>query len=77
METRGDVIIWSLWGRQTDAIIDVELGDTDMNTYRSETVQKLLYWWEKIKKVKPGKHCHNKRTRFYLFVLSVDGTSSS
>ena len=30
----GDVMIWGLWDRQTDAIINVKLGDADADTYR-------------------------------------------
>ena len=31
-ETREDVIIQGLWGLQVNAIIDVKLGDTDVDT---------------------------------------------
>ena len=55
METRGDVRIRGLWDRQTNSIMDVKLGDTDVYTYRFEPMLTLLAWWEKIKKNKHGK----------------------
>ena len=30
LDTRGNVMIRGLWDRQTDAIIDVKIGDTDV-----------------------------------------------
>ena len=45
METRGDVMIRGLWGQQTDAIIDVTLGDADADSYRFETISAHLDCW--------------------------------
>ena len=36
-------------------------------------MDKLLAFWEKVNKDKYGKHCHEQRKYFSLFVLSVDG----
>ena len=72
-ETRGDVMIQGLWDSQVDAIIDVKLGDADVDTYKYEPMTGLLVRWEKIKKYKHGKYCHDQRKHFSLFVLSVDG----
>ena len=33
-DTQGGVMIWGLWDRQVDAIIDVNLGDADADTYK-------------------------------------------
>ena len=72
LETRGDVLIRGLWEIHTDAIIDVRFGDSDAETYRKETMDKLLDHWEKEKKDNYGKHCH-KQWKNSPFVLSVDG----
>ena len=45
METKGDVLIQVLWEIQTDAIIKVIFGDSDVGTYRKETMDKLLARW--------------------------------
>ena len=73
MKTRGDVLIRGLWESQADAIIDVRFGDSDADTYRKEPMDKLPDRWEKEKKDKNGKHCHEQHKRFYPFVLLVDG----
>ena len=58
-EIRLDVMIRGLWYRQFDAIIDIKLGDADADTYNYEAMIALLTRWEKIKKDKHDKHCHN------------------
>ena len=42
METRGDVLIWGLWDRQTGAIVDIKLGDADVDTYRFDPMVTFL-----------------------------------
>ena len=54
-------MIQGLWDRQAEAIIDVKLGDSDAYLYRFEPTVALLAQWDKIKKDKHGKHCHNQR----------------
>ena len=71
--TRGDVMIRGLWDRQVDAIIDIKLGDVDVDTYKYEPMTSILVRWENIKKDKHSKHCHDQRKHFSSFVLSVDG----
>ena len=66
-------MIWGLWDRQVEAIIDVKLGDSDADSYKYEPMAALLARWETIKNDKHCKHCHNQRKHFSPFVLSVGG----
>ena len=52
METRGDIPIRGIWDRQTNATIDVKLGDADADIYRFEPMEKLLDWWEKPRRIR-------------------------
>ena len=65
-------MVRGLWGQQDDAIIDVKLGNADADSYKYETMTALLALWYTINKDKHGKHCHNQRKMFSLFVFSVD-----
>ena len=47
LDTRGEVIIWGLYGRHTDDIINIKLGNDDADTYRFEPMLMLLDLWEK------------------------------
>ena len=69
-ETQGDVIIRVLWDRHVDAFIDIKLGDSDAYTYKYAPMTALLARWEKIKKDRYGKHCHDQRKHFSPFILS-------
>ena len=73
METRGDVITRGLWDRHTNATIKIKIGDAYADTYTFELLVMLLAWWEKMKKDKNGKHCHDQWKQFSQFVLSVYG----
>ena len=42
MKIRGDTLIQGLCYRNTDAIIDVKLGDTDTDNYRFELMVTLM-----------------------------------
>ena len=66
-------MIWGLWDRQVNTIIDIKLGDADADTYKYNLMTSLLARWENIKKDKHGKHCKNQRKHFSPFVLSVEG----
>ena len=44
-EIQGDVMIQGLWNRQVNAIIDVNLGDTDADTYKYNPMTALLARW--------------------------------
>ena len=67
-------MIQGLWYRQAESIIDIKLGDTDVNSYKYEPMAELLDWWETIKKGKHGKNCHDQQKYFPLFVLFINGT---
>ena len=71
METRGDVLIRGLWDRQTDAIIDVKIGNADADTYRFEAMVMLLDRWDKVRKDKNSNQCHNRGKHFSPFVLYI------
>ena len=64
-------MIWGLWDRQTDTIIDVKLRDADSDTYIFESMLVLLDRWVKTKKDNHGKHFHKQRKNFLclLFIL--------
>ena len=57
-ETQVYVIIRDLLDCRVDTIIDVNLGDTDADTYKYNPMTALLNRWERIKKDKHDKHCH-------------------
>ena len=69
--TRGGVLIRFLWNRHTGAIIDVNHSNADVDTYRFNPMETLLYWWDKIKKDEHSKHCRKQRNFFlcYFFLL--------
>ena len=61
-----------LWDRQVEAIIDVKISDTDVDSYKYEPMAALLDRWETINKDKHGNNCNDQRNQFLPFVLSVD-----
>ena len=65
-------MIQDLWDCQVNAIIDVKIGDADADTYKYEPTASNLARWEKIRKDKHDKHCHNQRKHFSPFVLLVE-----
>ena len=73
LETRCDVLIQGLWELQTNAIIDVKIGDADADICMFEPTDKLLACWEKQKKDNNCNNCHEQRIFFYSFVNSIDG----
>ena len=72
-ETRGYVMVRGLWDRQVGAIIDVKIGDADVDTYKYESMTALLARWEATKKHKHGKHCHDQRI---FSVCSLSGRNA-
>ena len=66
-------MVQGLWCCQVDDIIDVKIGDADVYLYNYEPMTALLYRWEKIKKYKHSKNCHDQQKCFSPFVISVDG----
>ena len=65
-------MIRDLWDIQVNSIIDVKFGASDEDTYKYNPMTSILARWEKIKKDKHGKHCHDQRKHFSPFVLSAD-----
>ena len=61
------MITWGLWDRQVDAIINIKISDSDVDTHKYDPMTSLLARQEKIKKDKHGKHCHNQQKHFSLF----------
>ena len=43
---RGGLLIQGLWESQTEAIIDIRLGDPDCDTHKKEPMGTLLDLWE-------------------------------
>ena len=66
-ETHGDVSIWGLLESQTEAIIDIRFGDTDADSWKPFSMDKLLTGLEKLKKDKHGQACYNQRRNIYPF----------
>ena len=67
---RGDMTIQGLWDPQANAIIDIKLGDSEVDYYKYEQIVALLNWWERIKKDKYGNHCHDQhKIILQLFIL--------
>ena len=63
-------MVRGLWYCQVDAITDVKLGYADADTYKYEPMTVLLARWEKIKKDKHGKYCHDKQNKKSVCSLS-------
>ena len=66
-------MVQCLWYCKVNAIIDVKLGGADADSYKYEPMTTLLARWETINKDNNGKHFHDQRKHFSLFVISVDG----
>ena len=60
-------MVRGLWYCQVDAIIDVKLGDADVDSYKYEPMAALLARWEMTKKEKHVKHCHDQWKYFCRF----------
>ena len=73
LEAWRDVMIWGLWYRHTDVIVNVKLGYDDADNYRLEPMEDLLDRRDKKNNYKHGKHLHNQQRHFSLFVISIDG----
>ena len=71
--SRGYVLIRGIWERQTDAIIKIRFGDPNCDSYKKEPMGSLIDQWEKGRKDKHGKHCHEQQENFSMFVLSIYG----
>ena len=58
LETRCEFFIQGLLESQTDTIINNRFEDADADTYKYETMNKILACWDKKKKDNHGNKCH-------------------
>ena len=65
-EKRGHFIVKGLCDNQVGVIIDVKIGDANIDLYKYEPIPALLARWENIDKDKHSKHCHNERKQCLL-----------
>ena len=72
-ETRGDVLMQSLWEIQTEAIIDIRFLDSDVDAYKIEGMDKILTRWGEMNKDKHRHHCHEQLKHCYPLFLLIDG----
>jgi hypothetical protein len=72
-DDRGDLLVRGFWTRGTDAIVDVRVTDTDVNTYCSLLKSKVLEKQEREKKKKYLESCLQAHRHFTPFVVSADG----
>jgi hypothetical protein len=72
-ESRGDIAVRGFWKRQTTAIFDVRVTDTDCASQVGQDPKKVLLRHEKEKKGKYLDRCIASRRQFTPLVFSVDG----
>ena len=70
---RGDLLVNSLWERQTGCIIDTRVTDTDQPTYLGTSPEKVLHSQEKVKKKHYLKLCLEQRRHFTPYVVCASG----
>ena len=63
-ETRGEVSIRGLWESQTEAIIGVRFGDSDVNTWKLEEMDQLLDLWGESRRTNMGRLATTNRDTF-------------
>ena len=73
VETRGDVLVHSLWERGSGCVLDIRITDTDTNSYKDIFLAKVLERAAKAKKAKYLQACPDRRRSFTPLVYSVDG----
>eukprot|EP00957_Ditylum_brightwellii_P190446 14497334-Ditylum_brightwellii.AAC.1 len=66
-------MIWHLWKRQTDCILNIRITNTDAKSYISRPMQSVLAAQEKEEKDKYLQACLEQQHHFLLFVVSADG----
>jgi hypothetical protein len=76
-DLRGDVAVQGFWKRQTTAIFDIRVTDTDAKSYQGQSAQKSIARQEKEKKDKYVDACVERRRQFTPLVYSVDGLLGS
>ena len=72
-ELRGDVLARGFWERNTSAVFDVRVTDTNAQSHRDTPADRILASQEKDKKRKYLTACLDKRMTFTPLVFSVDG----
>ena len=64
----GDFMIYGLWDRQVEAIIDIKIGNADADSYKYEPMAALLNQGGTMKKHNHGNHCNNQQKKnLFLF----------
>ena len=72
---RADLAIRGEWDRQTEALLDIRVVDTDVQSYANRSPMEVLGVAEKEKKMKYSLACEERRGTFTPFCCSVDGLS--
>jgi hypothetical protein len=72
-QSRGDVAAHGFWDKDTTAIFDVLITDTDASSHLDRTPAKVLLRGEQLKKNKHEAACLERRRHFTPLVFSVDG----
>eukprot|EP00957_Ditylum_brightwellii_P035922 2722124-Ditylum_brightwellii.AAC.1 len=67
-KSRGDVSIRGLWTNQTDSIINIQVTDSDANSYCNQTIKNHLKTQEMEKKKTYFHHYQEQRKNFTPFV---------
>jgi hypothetical protein len=75
-ESRGDVLVHSLWKRGESCVLDVRITDTDAPVYRGKSSENVLAMHAKGKKDLYLRACVERRRSFAPLVYSVDGMAA-
>ena len=70
---RADLSIRGLYEKQTEALLDIRVTDTDAESYKHKSLEQVLKQQETEKKRKYKKACEERRCHFTPFVASTDG----
>ena len=70
---RADLAVRGVWERQTEALFDIRVVDTDAQSYTNRSPMEVLGAAEKEKKAKYSTACEERRATFTPFCCSVDG----
>ena len=68
-----DLAVRGVWTRQTEALFDIRVIDTDAQSYRHQTPPQVLTTAEREKKNKYSAACEERRALFTRLCISVDG----
>ena len=70
---RADLAVRGVWDRQTEALFDIRVVDTDAQSYVNRSPMEVLGAAEQEKKMKYSLACEERRGAFTPFCCSVDG----